>query len=67
MIEKIFIFDFGLQYMQFIVWCIWEFNVYSEIVFFNKVLELDDIIKGIILLGSFFFVVDENVLYIDLD
>jgi GMP synthase (glutamine-hydrolysing) len=67
MTEKILILDFGSQYTQLIARRIRELNVYSEIVPFNKVPELDDTIKGIILSGSPFSVADENALHTDLD
>ena len=66
MTEKILILDFGSQYTQLIARRIRELNVYSEIVPFNKVPELDDTIKGIILSGSPFSVADENALHTDL-
>ena len=64
--EKILILDFGSQYTQLIARRVRELNVYSEIVPFNKVPELDDSIKGIILSGSPFSVKDENALHTDL-
>jgi GMP synthase (glutamine-hydrolysing) len=67
MTEKILILDFGSQYTQLIARRIRELNVYSEIVPFNKVPELDDTIKGIILSGSPFSVADENALHTDLN
>ncbi len=62
MSEKILILDFGSQYTQLIARRIRELNVYSEIVPYNKIPELDDSIKGIILSGSPFSVTDENAL-----
>lgn len=50
--EKIVIVDFGSQYTQLIARRIRELNVYSEIVPFNKLPELDDSVKGVILSGS---------------
>jgi len=44
-----------------------ELNIYSEIVPYNKVPNLDDSIKAIILSGSPFSVTDEKALQIDLD
>jgi len=67
MTEKILILDFGSQYTQLIARRIRELNVYSEIVPFNKVPEIDDTIKGIILSGSPFSVADQNALHTDLD
>lgn len=66
MAEKILILDFGSQYTQLIARRIRELNVYSEIVPYNKIPELDDSIKGIILSGSPFSVVAENALTLDL-
>ncbi|MBK7474476.1 MAG: glutamine-hydrolyzing GMP synthase [Haliscomenobacter sp.] len=67
MTEKILILDFGSQYTQLIARRVREFNVYSEIVPFNKVPELDDSYKGVILSGSPFSVADENALHPELD
>lgn len=64
--EKILILDFGSQYTQLIARRIRELYVYSEIVPFNKIPELDDSIKGVILSGSPFSVKDENALHSDL-
>ncbi|MCB9276998.1 MAG: glutamine-hydrolyzing GMP synthase [Lewinellaceae bacterium] len=62
MSEKILILDFGSQYTQLIARRIRELNVYSEIVPYNKIPEIDESIKGIILSGSPFSVTDENAL-----
>lgn len=67
MIEKILILDFGSQYTQLIARRVRELNVYSEIVPFNKVPEITDDYKGIILSGSPFSVKDQNALQTDLD
>jgi GMP synthase (glutamine-hydrolysing) len=64
--EKILILDFGSQYTQLIARRIRELNVYSEIVPYNKIPELDDSIKGIILSGSPFSVMDGKALQVDL-
>ncbi len=64
--EKILILDFGSQYTQLIARRIRELYVYSEIVPFNKIPELDDSIKGVILSGSPFSVTDEKALQTDL-
>lgn len=66
MLEKILILDFGSQYTQLIARRVRELNVYCEIVPYNKIIELDDSIKGIILSGSPFSVTDEKALRIDL-
>ena len=52
MIEKILILDFGSQFTQLIARRIRELNVYSEIHPYNKIPEIDDTVKGIILSGS---------------
>jgi GMP synthase (glutamine-hydrolysing) len=67
MTEKILILDFGSQYTQLIARRIREFNVYSEIVPYNKVPALDDSYKGIILSGSPFSVTDAQALHPDLE
>ena len=64
--EKIIILDFGSQYTQLIARRVRELNVYCEVVPFNKLPKLDKHIKGIILSGSPFSVLDENALQIDL-
>jgi GMP synthase (glutamine-hydrolysing) len=66
--EKILILDFGSQYTQLIARRIRELNVYSEIIPYNKALDLtkDDTIKGVILSGSPFSVREEKALYVDL-
>jgi len=50
--ETILILDFGSQYTQLIARRVRELNVYCEIHPFNKVHEIDDQVKGIILSGS---------------
>ena len=67
MTEKILILDFGSQYTQLIARRIRELNVYSEIVPYNKVPELDDSIKGVILSGSPFSVTQDNALHPQLE
>ena len=67
MSEKILILDFGSQYTQLIARRIRELNVYSEIVPFNRIPEIDDSIKGIILSGSPFSVKDSNALHPELE
>lgn len=52
MAEKIIILDFGSQYTQLIARSIREANVYCEIIPFNKSIEFDASLKGIILSGS---------------
>ncbi len=67
MSEKILILDFGSQYTQLIARRVRELNVYSEIVPYNKIPELDDSIKGVVLSGSPFSVTDEMALHTDLE
>ncbi|MBR3485934.1 MAG: glutamine-hydrolyzing GMP synthase [Bacteroidales bacterium] len=52
MVEKIIILDFGSQVTQLIRRRLRELNVYCEIHPFNKIPELDDTVKGVILSGS---------------
>lgn len=66
MVEKILILDFGSQYTQLIARRVRELNVYSEIAPYNKIPELSEEYKGIILSGSPFSVTDEQALKIDL-
>lgn len=66
MTEKILILDFGSQYTQLIARRIRELHVYSEIIPFNKVPKSFEGIKGIILSGSPFSVLDENAPEIDI-
>jgi len=67
MSDKILILDFGSQYTQLIARRVRELNVYSEIVPFNKIPQLDDSYKGIILSGSPFSVTDDRALHVDLE
>ena len=50
--EQILILDFGSQYTQLIARRIRELNVFCEIHPFNKIPQIDDYVKGIILSGS---------------
>jgi GMP synthase (glutamine-hydrolysing) len=65
--EKILILDFGSQYTQLIARRVRELNIYSEIIPYNKVTELDDSVKAVILSGSPFSVKEEKALKLDLD
>ncbi|MEL6635294.1 MAG: glutamine-hydrolyzing GMP synthase [Bacteroidota bacterium] len=65
--DKILILDFGSQYTQLIARRVRELQVYSEIVPYNKIPQLNDSYKGIILSGSPFSVTDERALRVDLD
>ncbi|HFA50098.1 MAG TPA: glutamine-hydrolyzing GMP synthase [Bacteroidetes bacterium] len=65
--EKILILDFGSQYTQLIARRVRELNTYCEIVPFNKLPDLDETVKGIILSGSPFSVKEENALKLELE
>ena len=56
--EKLIILDFGSQYTQLIARRIRELNVYCEIFPFNKKIDIDASVKGVILSGSPFSVRD---------
>jgi len=58
--EKIIIIDFGSQYTQLIGRRVRELNVYSEIHPYNNIPEIGDDVKGVILSGSPFSVLDEK-------
>jgi len=58
--ELIQIYDFGSQYTQLIARRIRELNVYCEIIPFQKFPQVNENVKGIILSGSPFSVLDEN-------
>ncbi|EPB65604.1 GMP synthase domain protein, partial [Ancylostoma ceylanicum] len=58
--EMILILDFGSQYTQLIARRVRELNVYCEIHPWNKIPEITENIKGVILSGSPFSVRDEN-------
>jgi GMP synthase (glutamine-hydrolysing) len=60
MTEKILILDFGSQYTQLIARAVREANVYCEITPFDKKIEIDGSLKGIILSGSPFSVNDQQ-------
>src|SRR3982751_1469344 len=63
--ETILILDFGSQYTQLIARRIRELNVYCEIHPFNKVPEISDNVKGVILSGGPSSVRDDNAPLID--
>ena len=58
--EKIIILDFGSQYTQLIARRVRELNIFCEIHPFNKIPDLTDHIKGVILSGSPFSVCDKH-------
>ena len=60
MTEKILILDFGSQYTQLIARAVREANVYCEIIPYQKTIEFDPALKGIILSGSPCSVNEEN-------
>jgi len=66
MTEKIVILDFGSQYTQLIARAVREANVYCEIFPYNKKLDLDPSVKGIILSGSPFSVNDKKAPIVDI-
>ncbi len=65
--EKIIIIDFGSQYTQLIGRRVRELNVYSEIHPYNNIPELGEDVKGVILSGSPFSVLDEKAPQYDFD
>lgn len=65
MTNKIIILDFGSQFTQLIARCIREANVYCEIQPFNKPVQIDATVKGIILSGSPSSVNEENAPFVD--
>ncbi len=65
MTEKILILDFGSQYTQLIARAVREANVYCEITPFNKPVQFEAGLKGIILGGSPFSVNEENAPWVD--
>ncbi len=64
--QTILILDFGSQYTQLIARRVRELNVYCEIHPFNKIPELGEHIKGVILSGSPFSVRQSDALIPDL-
>ena len=56
MTEKILILDFGSQYTQLIARAVREANVYCEITPYQKEIQFEPSLKGIILSGSPFSV-----------
>jgi len=65
--ERIVIIDFGSQYTQLIARRVRELNVYCDIYPFNKIPDLDETIKGVILSGSPFSVRDSNAPQVELN
>ena len=58
--EKILIIDFGSQYTQLIARRVRELNIFCEIHPYNKIPKLTDTVKGVILSGSPYSVLDED-------
>lgn len=67
MTEKVIILDFGSQYTQLIARRVRELNIYSEILPYNHMPEIDASVKAVILSGSPFSVTDPHALKIELD
>jgi len=65
--EKIIIIDFGSQYTQLIGRRVRELNIYSEIHPYHHLPEIDESVKGVILSGSPFSVLDAKAPQVDLD
>lgn len=66
MTQKILVLDFGSQYTQLIARAVREANVYCEIIPFNKEIQYEPQLKGVILSGSPFSVNEENAPIIDI-
>lgn len=66
MAEQILIIDFGSQYTQLIARRVRELNVYCEIHPFNKIPEITENLKGVILSGSPYSVLENDAPDIDL-
>lgn len=64
--QKVLILDFGSQYTQLIARRVRELNVYCEIHPFNKLPNIDESVKGVILSGSPYSVRDEKAPFPDL-
>lgn len=64
--EKILILDFGSQYTQLIARRVRELSIYSEIYPYNKIPEIDESYKGVILSGSPYSVLEEGAPIFDL-
>lgn len=67
MTEKVLIIDFGSQYTQLIARRVREQNVYCEILPYNRPIELNDTIKGVILSGGPSSVYEKDAPDIDLE
>lgn len=65
--EKVLILDFGSQYTQLIARRVRELNIYCEIQPFSKAIAWDTSIKGVILSGSPFSVMQDDFLDVEID
>jgi len=65
--HKVIILDFGSQYTQLIARRVRELEVFCEIYPYNKMPELGDDVKAVILSGSPFSVLDEKAPKVDLE
>lgn len=65
--EKIVILDFGSQYTQLIARRIRELDVYCEIYPYSRIPDLDESVKGVILSGSPFSVLDKKAPVFELE
>ena len=65
--HKVIILDFGSQYTQLIARRVRELKIFCEIYPFNKVPELGDDVKAVILSGSPFSVLEEKAPQIDVE
>ena len=65
--DKVIILDFGSQYTQLIARRVRELKIFCEIYPFNKIPELGDDVKAVILSGSPFSVLDEKAPKVDIE
>jgi GMP synthase (glutamine-hydrolysing) len=65
--HKVIILDFGSQYTQLIARRVRELEIFCEIYPYNKIPELGDDIKAVILSGSPFSVLDEKAPRVDIE
>lgn len=65
--EMILILDCGSQYTQLIARRVRELNIYCEIHPYNKIPEIGPNVKGVVISGSPFSVLDEDAPSLDLD
>lgn len=65
--DKVIILDFGSQYTQLIARRVRELKIFCEIYPFNKIPELGNDVKAVILSGSPFSVLDEEAPKVDIE